>query len=120
MPVAWSRAPARSCPSEQATGPMCRLDAEWAVVEPLLPVHDPRAGGRPLEDNRLLVVDPILYVLVSGCAWWLLPHDLVTGDAAYRWFRASAADRIWDLVHDTLATTNTPSSTATPSSSHRS
>jgi transposase len=77
-------------------------DAEWALVEPLLPVHDPHAGGRPLKHDRRLVLDSILYVLVSGCAWRLLPHDLVPWDAAYRWFRAWAADGTWDRVHDAL------------------
>ncbi|KGH45219.1 transposase, partial [Modestobacter caceresii] len=47
-------------------------DAEWALVEPLLPAHDPHAGGRPLKHDRRLVLDSILYVLVSGCAWRLL------------------------------------------------
>lgn len=77
-------------------------DAEWALVEPLLPVHDPHAGGRPLKFERRLVLDSILYVLVSGCAWRLLPHDLVPWDAAYRWFRAWSADGTWDRVHDAL------------------
>lgn len=81
----------------------CSLtDAEWALVEPLLPVHDPHAGGRPLKHDRRLVVDSILYVLVSGCAWRLLPHDLVPWDAAYRWFRAWSADGTWDRVHEVL------------------
>ncbi len=77
-------------------------DAEWALVEPLLPVHDPHAGGRPLKHDRRLVLDSILYVLVSGCAWRLLPHDLVPWDAAYRWFHTWSADGTWDRVHDAL------------------
>ena len=77
-------------------------DAEWALIEPLLPVRDPQAGGRPAKYERRLVLDSILYVLASGCAWRLLPHDLVPWDAAYRWFRAWAADGTWDRVHDVL------------------
>ncbi len=77
-------------------------DAEWALVEPLLPGHDPHAGGRPLKHDRRLVLDSILYVLVSGCAWRLLPHDLVPWDAAYRWFHTWSADGTWDRVHDAL------------------
>ncbi|MGW4696118.1 IS5 family transposase [Kitasatospora cineracea] len=77
-------------------------DAQWAVIEPLLPVRDPRRGGRSLKFPRRLVVDTVLYVLVSGCAWRLVPHDLVPWDAAYRWFRAWTADRTWDRVHDAL------------------
>ncbi len=77
-------------------------DAQWAVIEPLLPERDPRRGGRPLKFPRRLVVDTVLYVLVSGCAWRLVPHDLVPWDAAYRWFRAWTADGTWDRVHDAL------------------
>jgi transposase len=77
-------------------------DAEWALVEPLLPVRDPHAGGRALKYPRRLVLDSIMYVLVSGCAWRLVPHDLAPWDAAYRWFRAWSADGTWDRVHDAL------------------
>lgn len=77
-------------------------DAEWSLVEPLLPAHDPHAGGRPLKHDRRLVIDSILYVLSSGCAWRLVPHDLVPWDAAYRWFRTWSADGTWDRVHETL------------------
>ncbi|WP_443047620.1 transposase [Streptomyces sp. NBC_00354] len=77
-------------------------DAQWAVIEPLLPVRDPRRAGRPLKFPRRPVVDTVLYVLVGGCAWRLVPHDLAPWDVAYRWFRASAADGTWGRVHDTL------------------
>src|SRR3954451_13149596 len=63
-------------------------DRQWAVIEPLLPVRDPRHGGRPLKFDRRLILDTILYVLRTGCAWRLVPHDLAPWDAAYRWFRA--------------------------------
>ncbi|MEW1914317.1 transposase, partial [Kitasatospora sp. NPDC085895] len=48
-------------------------DAQWLVIEPLLPERDPCRGGRPLKFSRRLVVDTVLYVLVSGCAWRLVP-----------------------------------------------
>ncbi|MFF2354573.1 transposase [Kitasatospora sp. NPDC058115] len=48
-------------------------DAQWTVIEPLLPVRGPRRAGRPLKFPRRLVVDTVLYVLVSGCAWRLVP-----------------------------------------------
>jgi transposase len=48
---------------------------------------DPTRGGRPGYDRRL-VVDTILDVLRAGCAWRVVPHDLVPWWVAYRWFRA--------------------------------
>lgn len=77
-------------------------DGQWAQIEPLLPVANPRHGGRRLKHDRRLVLDTILYVLRTGCAWRLVPHDLVPWDAAYRWFRAWTADGTWRQVHDRL------------------
>jgi transposase len=77
-------------------------DAQWALIEPLLPVADPRHGGRRLKHDRRLVLDTILYVLRTGCAWRHVPHDLAPWDAAYRWFRAWSADGTWRRVHHLL------------------
>ena len=77
-------------------------DRQWAVIEPLLPVRDPRHGGRPLKFDRRLILDTILYVLRTGCAWRLVPHDLAPWDAAYRWFHAWSADGTWRRVHELL------------------
>lgn len=77
-------------------------DGQWAVIEALLPERDPRPVGRPLKFPRQLVVDTVLYVLVSGCAWRLVPHDLAPWDAAYPWFRAWRGNGTWGRVHDTL------------------
>jgi transposase len=77
-------------------------DAQWAVVEPLLPVRDRRRGGRPLVYDRRAVLDTILYVLVTGCAWRQVPHDLVPWDVAYRWFARWTRQGVWDRVHDLL------------------
>src|SRR3954447_26434260 len=82
--------------------PTSLTDAEWSLVAPLFPVPDPHLGGRPLKHDRRQVLDSILYVLVSGCAWRLVPHDLAPWDAAYRWFRAWSADGTWDRVHEVL------------------
>jgi transposase len=74
----------------------------WDVVAVHLPVRDPRRGGRPLKHGHRLVIDTILYVLVSGCAWRLAPHDLAPWDAAYRWFRLWSAAGVWDDIHTAL------------------
>jgi transposase len=77
-------------------------EGQWAQIEPLLPVRNPRHGGRPLKYDRRLILDTILYVLRTGCAWRLVPHDLAPWDAAYRWFRAWSADGTWRQVHQVL------------------
>jgi len=82
--------------------PCALTDAMWQVVSGQLPVRDPAKGGRPLTYDHRLVIDTILYVLVSGCAWRLVPHDLAPWDAAYRWFRYWSARGVWDDIHDAL------------------
>jgi transposase len=82
--------------------PCALTDAMWQVVAVHLPVRDPRRGGRPLTYGHRLVIDTILYVLVSGCAWRLVPHDLAPWDAAYRRFRQWSAAGVWDDIHDAL------------------
>lgn len=78
-------------------------DAQWAVIEPLLPPAPARClGGRPRTHSRRLLVDTVLYVLVSGCAWRLVPHDLAPWNTAYQVFRDWAADGTWARVHDVL------------------
>jgi transposase len=82
--------------------PCALTDAMWEVVAAHLPVRDPRRGGRPLKYGHRLIIDTILYVLVSGCAWRLAPHDLAPWDAAYRWFRIWSTTGVWDDIHDAL------------------
>lgn len=77
-------------------------DAQWAVIEPLLPRTAPALGGRPPVYSRRLIVDTIGYVLVSGCAWRLVPHDLAPWSIAYQWFRTWTRDGTWDRVHEVL------------------
>jgi transposase len=77
-------------------------DAQWAVIEPRLPRTAPALGGRPPVYSRRLIIDSISYVLVSGCAWRLMPHDLAPWSITYQWFRAWTRDGTWDRVHDVL------------------
>ena len=60
-------------------------DTEWQLLEPLLPA--PKPGGRPVKYPRREVVNAIMYVLRSGCAWRMLPHDLPPWRTAFHYFR---------------------------------
>jgi len=48
-------------------------DAEWAILEPLVPA--PKPGGRPTNWTRRQILDGIFYVVRSGCQWRLLPRE---------------------------------------------
>ena len=49
-------------------------DAEWALVEPMIPPA--RHGGRKRSVNVREVLNGIFYVLWTGCQWKALPRDL--------------------------------------------
>jgi transposase len=62
-------------------------DAEWALIEPLLPAACGR-GRRPRSWPLRAIVDAIFYVLRGGIAWRLLPTDFPPWPTLYRWFAA--------------------------------
>ena len=47
---------------------------EWQLLEPEMPAL--KTGGRPRSVPWREIVNGILYVLRTGCAWRSLPHDL--------------------------------------------
>ena len=49
-------------------------DEEWSYIEPHIPTL--KAPGRPRVHTLREILDAIFYILRSGCAWRLLPHDL--------------------------------------------
>ncbi len=75
-------------------------DAEWQVLEPLLPPE--KSGGRPRKYPMRDVLNGIQYVLRAGCAWRLMPHDLPHWQTAYQYFRAWRRDGTWLRIHDEL------------------
>ena len=75
-------------------------DAEWSCLEPHLPA--PEATGRPRLHSPREILDAILYVLKSGCAWRLLPHDFPPWRTVYHYFRAWRLSGIWERMHAAL------------------
>jgi putative transposase len=75
-------------------------DAQWAILEPLIPA--PKPGGRPCRWERREIVNGILYVLRAGGAWRLLPHDLPPWQTVYHYFRRWRLDGTWERINTTL------------------
>lgn len=75
-------------------------DAEWEVLGPLVP--EAKFGGRPRAHDARELLDAIFYVLRSGCAWRLLPHDFPPWQTAYHYFRLWRLDGTWERMHDAL------------------
>jgi len=75
-------------------------DAEWEVVEPLLP--KPRGFGHPRTVDLREILNAIFYVQRTGCQWEMLPHDLPPYQTAYNYFQKWQRKGIWQEIHDTL------------------
>jgi putative transposase len=75
-------------------------DAQWRVLEPLLPPAKP--GGRPRCADLREVVNAILYLARNGATWRALPHDFPPWRTVYHYFRAWRQDGTWERVHDAL------------------
>src|SRR5216684_2646657 len=75
-------------------------DAQWAILEPLIPPAKP--GGRPRSVNMRQILNGIFYVLRSGCAWRLLPHDYPAWSTVYDYFRKWRNAGVWEQLVRTL------------------
>jgi putative transposase len=86
------------------TYPTDLTDEEWDQIQSLVP--KPKSGkgkrGRPLELERRTLLNAILYVVRSGCAWRLLPNDFGPWQTVYGYFRRWSQDWTWTFIHDTL------------------
>ncbi|MFD6286326.1 IS5 family transposase [Streptomyces sp. NPDC060205] len=84
--------------------PSDTTDAEWSIIEPLLP---PQAwttfrGGRPEKHPRRAVFDAIRYVCFEGCRWRSLPADFPPPQTVYGFFRRWTKSGVWDTIRDHL------------------
>jgi putative transposase len=75
-------------------------DAEWVCIEPYLPT--PKAPGRPRVHSLREILNTIFYIVRSGCAWRLLPHDFPPWKTVHHYFRTWRIDGTWERLHGAL------------------
>jgi transposase len=71
-------------------------DAECSYVEPHVPT--PKAPGRPRLHTPREILDAIFYIVRSGYAWRLLPHDFPPWKTVHHYFRTWRIDGTWQKV----------------------
>ncbi len=81
-------------------------DKLWEEIEPLLPKHKKRRfrfpGRKPLDDRKAL--SGIVFVLISGIPWNMLPQEMDCGSGMSCWRRLrdwQKAD-VWQQLHKLL------------------
>src|SRR3982750_2412756 len=74
-------------------------DDQWAIIEPLIPVH---RLGRPRDVEMREVLNTIFYLTRSGCQWDMLPHDLPAKSTGDDYFKQWRDDGPWQVILDAL------------------
>jgi transposase len=78
-------------------------DEEWALVAPLIP--PPKATGRPRTTAMRDVLDAILYIGSSGCAWRMLPNDFPSVSTVRYYFYGWRDNGLFEVINHTLVAT---------------
>ena len=85
---------------ERRSYPTDLTDAQWEILEPLIPPAKP--GGRRRSVNMREILNAIFYLLRSGCQWRLIPHDFPPWTTVWTYFRNWRNDGTWQTLHDAL------------------
>jgi putative transposase len=75
-------------------------DAEWKVIEPLMPGRCRR--GRPREIDLRVIVDSILYVAATGCQWRAMPKDFPPCSSVQYYFYKWRGSGLWHTINGAL------------------
>jgi putative transposase len=78
-------------------------DAQWAIVEPLIPPAKQRPrGGHPRTVDMREVLNTLFYLNRSGCQWDMLPHDLLPKSTVYDYFAQWRDNGTWAKIMQAL------------------
>ena len=75
-------------------------DAEWQLIEPLIPSAKPGGGKRSV--NMREVVNGVMYILSTGCQWRYIPKDLPPRSTVNGYFCLWSYHGTLDTIHHTL------------------
>ena len=76
---------------------------EWELLKPHIP--NPRTNrGRKRVHSYREILNAIFYLLRSGCAWRMLPHEFPYWKTVYHYFRLWRLEGIWEHINTVLRT----------------
>ena len=96
----WSVENRRRYERQSQRYPSDLTDAEWALIEPLIPPA--RRGGRKREVDVREVMNGILYVLSTGCQWRALPKDLPPRSTVHEYLQIWEREGTLERLHHAL------------------
>ncbi len=75
-------------------------DRQWDCIKELIPAA--KSGGRPRTLEMRVGINAMLYIVVSGCQWRMLPREYPVWQSVYRYLRQWSKDGTWQRIHDRL------------------
>jgi transposase len=100
MPPMWTNENRHRYDRSHLRYPSDLTDAEWALVEPLIPPA--KRGGGKRSVNMREVVNGLMYVLSTGCQWRALPKDLPARSTVNGYFVLWDYDGTLERIHHEL------------------
>jgi putative transposase len=76
-------------------------DEEYAKIEPLLPKRKSNRGTKRKHSYRELL-NAMFYLIRTGCAWRMLPHDFPKWKIVYHYFRLWRIGGIWEQINTAI------------------
>jgi putative transposase len=79
------------------------LNDEWEIIKPHIPTPRTNIGRKRVHSYRE-ILNVIFYLLRSGCAWRLLPHEFPHWKTVYHYFRVWQLNGTWEQINAALRT----------------
>lgn len=98
--MAWTGIARREHSREGLRYPSDMTATEWALAAPFVPPA--RRGGRPRTADMREVLNAMLYIAASGCAWRLLPKCFPPVSTVRRYFYAWRDAGLFDAINTVL------------------
>jgi len=76
---------------------------EWEIAKPHFSIHRTTRGRKRVHPYRE-ILNAIFYLLRSGCAWRMLPHEFPPWKTVYHYFRLWRLNGIWERINTALRT----------------
>jgi len=87
--------------NERLPYPSDLSDKEWEIIKLHIPTPRTNRGKKRFHSYRE-IVNAIFYLLRSGCAWRMLPHEFPPWKTVYHYFRLWRLDGIWEHMNAAL------------------